>query len=161
MLKADENLIIGILFGFILGFTVFGIILMFVGCEPQIKPGFETAFEEEVLRRLDKQNEILSDFIREQEIKKDNENIFNEIAQKKYYAFIIDANSPFYRYDRYEVFILDSPNLADYDPNTSDWFLIDSFKWCGSDPNCVRRVMGYRSEEPDNMLYNLHWVWGE
>ena len=122
-----------------------------------IKTGYETAFEEEVLRRLDKIDDKIMLFEAEAEI----DSIFNEIAQKKYYAFIIDANSPFFRYDKYEVFLLDSPNLSDYDPNTSDWFLIDLFKPCGSDPNCVRRTMGYRSEEPDNILHKLQWVWGE
>ena len=92
-------------------------------------------------------------------IEKEIENSFNEIIQKKFYAFIIDQNSPHYRYDRYEVFLLDSPNLEDYDPNESDWFLIDSFKICGSDPNCVKRVMKYKMD--DGEMSKINWEWGE
>jgi len=91
------------------------------------------------------------------EIEKEAESVFS----KEYYAFIIDQNSPFYQRDKYQIFLADIPNLKDYDPNTTEWIVINRFGLCFDNKCVVRAMENIHNWENYPFYSKLKWQWGK
>lgn len=84
-----------------------------------------------------------------------------EFLSKHYWAQIITKEHFMYRKrnDKYQVLLIDIPNINEFDPNVNDWMIIDRFSIC-FDEECVKVGMDcIKIWDSEPIWPKLKWSW--